>query len=173
MRPKWSLVRERPRPGAAGRRRRSRRGRRRADGSARDLLGAQMLLHRDRVVGAALDGGVVGDDDAFAAADAADAGDHAGGGHVAVVHPVRRERRQLEERRAGVEQEVDALARQQLAARDVARAASSVPPCMAAACADRRPRLHRRGCAQLGAACIVCWTSGRGLRRRRRGLSRM
>ena len=31
-----------------------------------DVLGAQMLLHRHRVIGAALDGGVVGDDDAFA-----------------------------------------------------------------------------------------------------------
>ena len=33
----------------------------------RDLLGAQMLLHRDRIIGPALDRGVVGDDDAFAA----------------------------------------------------------------------------------------------------------
>ena len=33
---------------------------------ARDLLRAQMLLHRDRIVGAALDRGVVADDDAFA-----------------------------------------------------------------------------------------------------------
>ena len=44
----------------------------------RDRLGAQVLLDRDRVVGAALDGGVVGDDHALAAADPADAGDDAG-----------------------------------------------------------------------------------------------
>ena len=44
----------------------------------RDLLRAQVLLHRDRVVGAALDGGVVGDDHALAPADPADAGDDAG-----------------------------------------------------------------------------------------------
>ena len=42
---------------------------------ARDLLRAQMLLHRHRIVGAALDGRVVGDDHALAAGDAADAGD--------------------------------------------------------------------------------------------------
>ena len=34
-----------------------------------DLLGAQVLLDRERVVGAALHGGVVGDDDALAALD--------------------------------------------------------------------------------------------------------
>src|SRR5437660_646613 len=59
---------------------------------ARDVLRAQMLLHRHRVVGAALDGGIVGDDDAFAAADAADAGDQARGMNVAAVHAVRGQR---------------------------------------------------------------------------------
>jgi hypothetical protein len=50
-----------------------------------DLLGPQVLLDRDRVVGAALDGGVVGDDHAFAAGDAAHSGDDPGrGGLVAV-----------------------------------------------------------------------------------------
>ena len=44
----------------------------------RDLLRAQVLLHRHRVVGAALHGGVVGDHHAVHALDAADAGDHAG-----------------------------------------------------------------------------------------------
>ena len=34
---------------------------------ARDLLRAQMLLHRHRIIGAAFDGGIVADDDAFAA----------------------------------------------------------------------------------------------------------
>ena len=54
--------------------------------------------------------------------DAADAGDDARAGRVAVVEVVRGERAQLEERRAGVEQAVDALARQQLAALGVAGA---------------------------------------------------
>ena len=42
-----------------------------------DLLRAQVLLHRDREVGAALHGGVVGHHHHLAAADAADAGDDA------------------------------------------------------------------------------------------------
>ena len=102
---------------------------------ARDLLRAQMLLHRHGVVGAALDGGVVGDDNAFAAADAADAGDQAGGMDVAAVEAVGGERRELEERRARIEQQVDALARQELAAPDVPR------PRLLAAALDRRVEL--------------------------------
>ncbi len=41
----------------------------------RDVLRAQMFFHRHRIIGAALDGGIVGDNDAFAARDPADAGD--------------------------------------------------------------------------------------------------
>ena len=89
---------------------------------ARDLLGAQVLLDRDRVVGAALDRGVVGDDHALAAHHPADAGDDAGARHLVVVHAVRGELRQLQERRARVEQAPHPLARQQLAARQVALA---------------------------------------------------
>ncbi|MGY4479060.1 hypothetical protein ACVILL_006474 [Bradyrhizobium sp. USDA 3364] len=88
----------------------------------RDVLGAQMLLHRHRVVGAALDGGVVGDDDAFAARDAADAGDDARRMHVAAIEAIGGERRQFQERGAGIDQEIDAVARQHLAARGVALA---------------------------------------------------
>ena len=83
----------------------------------RDILRAQMLLHRHRIIGAALDGGVVGDDDAFAARDAPDAGDDAGGMDVAAIEAVGGERRQFEKRGAGIDQQVDALARQHLAAR--------------------------------------------------------
>ena len=89
---------------------------------ARDVLGAQMLLHRHRIVGAALDGGIVGDDHAFAVADAPDPGDQARGMHVAAVEAVGRKRRELEKRRAGVDEEIDPLARKELAARDVTRA---------------------------------------------------
>ncbi len=85
----------------------------------RDLLGPQMLLHRHRVVGAALDGGVVGDDHALAAGHPSDAGDHPGTGALVVVHAVRGQRRDLEECAAGIEQGVDALAGQQLPAGDV------------------------------------------------------
>ena len=65
----------------------------------RDLLRAQVLLHRDRVVGAALDGGVVGDDQHLAARDASDAGDDAGAGRLVVVHLPGGQGRELEERR--------------------------------------------------------------------------
>jgi hypothetical protein len=88
----------------------------------RDFLRAQMLLHRHREIRAALDGRVVGDDEDFAAMHAADAGDDAGAGRGIVVHAVRGERRQFEERRTRIEQGADAFARQQLAAFGVLRA---------------------------------------------------
>ena len=50
----------------------------------------------------------------------ADPGDDPGAGRLVVVQAVRGQRRQLQKRGAGVEQAVDALARQQLAAREVA-----------------------------------------------------
>ena len=85
----------------------------------RHFLRAQMLLHRHREIGAALDRGVVGDHHHFAAVDAADAGDQPGRGRCIVVHAVRGQRREFEEGRARIEQGADALARQQLAARGV------------------------------------------------------
>ncbi len=85
----------------------------------RDLLRAHVLLHRDRIVGAALDRRVVADDHALAAGDPADAGDEARARRIVVVHPVRGELRQLEERRARIEQLRDPIARQQLAARQM------------------------------------------------------
>ncbi len=78
----------------------------------RDLLGTQVLLDGDRVVGAALDRGVVGDDHAFAPGDPADAGDHARAGALVVVHAVGGQRRQFQKRAARVEQPVHAVARQ-------------------------------------------------------------
>ena len=87
-----------------------------------DLLRAQVLLDRHRVVAAAFDRRVVADDHAFPAGDAADAGDDAGAGHLVAVHAVRRQLRKFEERRAGIEQRVDAFAWQQLAAPLVAGA---------------------------------------------------
>ena len=91
---------------------------------ARDLLCAQVLLHRQRVVGAALDGGVVADDHALDARDPADAGDHAGTGRgvaaIAVgVHAERGQRRDLEKGCVGIEQHLDTVTRQQLATREM------------------------------------------------------
>ena len=82
-----------------------------------------MLLDRQRIVGAALHRRVVADDHHLPARHAADAGDHARAGHFAVVHVAGGELADLEERRAGIEQPLDAVARKQLAARDVALAA--------------------------------------------------
>ena len=78
----------------------------------RDLLRAKVLLHGERVIGAALDRRVVRDDDAHVPADTADSGDHAGAGRLVVVHAERRQRRELQERGARIEEALDALARQ-------------------------------------------------------------
>jgi len=59
-----------------------------------------MLLHRHRIIGAALDRGVVADDHAFDAAHAADAGDDARPA-PRVVHVEGGERRQFEKGEPG------------------------------------------------------------------------
>ena len=64
----------------------------------RDLLRAEVLLYGERVVGPALDGGVVGHDDALDAPDAADSGDDPGRGGLAGVHLPGREGTDLQER---------------------------------------------------------------------------
>ena len=132
----------------------------------RDLLGAQVLLDGHRVVGAALDRRVVGDDDAGRALDPADAGDDPGARRVVVVQAGRGERAQLQEGRARVEQALDPLADGQLAAlavaldRAVVAAGAAVrdrppgaragrrrgPPSRRGWRAPRRPR-GRAGCA--------------------------
>src|SRR5690349_24944409 len=80
-----------------------------------------MLLHRQRVVGAALHRRVVDDDDAFPALDPADAGDDPRRGDLLLIDAMRRELGELEEGRAGVQQELDALAGRELAAGEMAR----------------------------------------------------
>ena len=115
---------------------------------ARDLLRAQVLLDGHRVIGAALDGRIVGDDHAFAAADAADAGDDAGSGHFAAIHVVGGQRAEFQKRRARIEQQIDAIARQQLAARrDGARAPLPCRPARRSRAAFAQllhQRAHRR-----------------------------
>ena len=92
----------------------------------RDLLGAKMFLHRQRIIGSALNRGVVADDDAFAALDAPDAGDDPRAVNVAAIHLEGGERRKLQERRAEIDQPLHPFARQQLAAFAVAFPASLV-----------------------------------------------
>ncbi len=85
----------------------------------RDILGAQMLLHRHRIIGAALDGGIVGDHDAFAPRYPPYSRYDAGRMHVAAIEAMGRQRRQFEKGGTGIDQQVDALAGQHLAARSV------------------------------------------------------
>ncbi len=79
----------------------------------RDLLRAQMFLHRHREIRSAFDGGVVSDDQAFTLLHASDAGDQTRAGRFVVVHSIGRERRELEKRRVAIEQRRDALAHRQ------------------------------------------------------------
>ena len=87
----------------------------------RDLLHAQMLLHAHRGDRAAFDRAVVGGHDAANAGHVADTSDAAAaldaGIAIVVVHAEAGKGRELEPRRAGIEQKRDALARQQLLAR--------------------------------------------------------
>ena len=82
----------------------------------RDLLRPGVLASRHREVRPALHRRVVADDHHLAALDAPDPGDDPGSGGLVVVHPVRGQRRQLEERRSAIEQPADAVAGKQLPA---------------------------------------------------------
>ena len=62
-----------------------------------DFLSAQVFFHRDRVIGAALYRGVVGDDHAFHTADATDTGNDTGGRYLFLIHVVTGQLRQLKE----------------------------------------------------------------------------
>src|SRR4029077_9717128 len=82
---------------------------------ARDLLGAQVLLHRDGVIGAALHRRVIRHHHALAPGDPSYSGNDPGAGDIAAVHTVGGELRELEKRAAGIEQHPDALASGELA----------------------------------------------------------
>jgi len=88
----------------------------------RHFLGAQVLLHGHRVVGATLDRRVVGDDDALTSADATDAGDDARSGRLVAVHLIGGQRREFEKGTAAIEQGVDAVSWQEFAPLDVSLA---------------------------------------------------
>ena len=80
-----------------------------------NLLRPQMLLDRDRIVGAALHGRIVGNDHAFAPAHAPDAGHDTRAGNLIPIHAMGRQRAELQPRRARIEQQIDTLARGKLA----------------------------------------------------------
>ena len=118
----------------------------------RDLLRAQVLLHGQRVVGAALDGRVVADDHHVAAVHQADAGDHARAGRVAVVHA--RRRRAARSRGTGCPRRAAGRRGRAAAAcpgRRGARARPAGPPTDAAASRSRSSAARaawRRACAR-------------------------
>jgi len=85
----------------------------------RHFLRAQVLLHGQRIIRAALHRGVVAHDHAGASGDLADACDYARGGNVVLVDVMTGEQREFEKGGAGIEQALHALAGQQLAARRV------------------------------------------------------
>ncbi len=80
-----------------------------------DGLGPQVFFHRQRVVGAPLDGGIVHHQQAEPASNLAEPCYDAGGGHRLVIDLPGSQRREFEKRRTRVQQLVDALAGQQFA----------------------------------------------------------
>ena len=81
----------------------------------RDVERAHDLLDRERIPGAALDGGIVGANDHLAPRNDADADDRARRRRLAAIGHVGGERGEFEKRRARIEQLFDPLARQHLA----------------------------------------------------------
>ena len=112
---------------------------------AGDLLRSQVLLHGERIVGPAFHGRIVGDHHAGSAAHPADAGDEPRTRQFVVVDLLGRERRELEERRTGIEQGIHPLAHQKLARCAVLvarRRASALRIALQQAAQVRHQRLH-------------------------------
>ena len=86
----------------------------------RNLLRAQVLLHRHRVIGAALHGRVIAHDHALPPRNAPHPADDRCAADVAFIHPVGCELPDFEERRTRIEQPLHAFTGEQLAARDMA-----------------------------------------------------
>ena len=120
------------------------------------LLRAKVLLHRDRVVGPSLDRRVVRHDHHQSPAHRADARHHAARRHRFVaVQVVAGERGELKEGRAGVEEGLDALPREHLAACRVQRPRARATALVCHRC--RRANLyqllvHPRGVREEGGA---------------------
>ena len=113
-----------------------------------DLLRPQVLLDRQRVVRAALDRRVVGDDHARAALHDANARDDPGRRDDAVVEVPGGQRAELEEGAIGIDEAVDALTGQQFAATEVLGTRglrASAGDDSAALCEQRDQLRHVRG----------------------------
>lgn len=86
----------------------------------RDLLRAEVLLHRHRIIGATLHRRIVADDEHLLPGHPPDPGDQPGAGGGVVVHAMRGGRPDLQKRGAGIQQIRDSLPRGHLAARHMA-----------------------------------------------------
>ena len=86
----------------------------------RDLLGADMLLHRHRKVRATFNGRIIGHDHCLVAMDHPDAGDDTRRRRFIVVHAVRRQGAEFEKRSVRIQDRFDALSNEHLAALFVA-----------------------------------------------------
>ena len=84
-----------------------------------DFLRAQVLFHRHRVIGAALDRRVIGNDHHVEPVDATDPGDDAGAGRRIVIHAIGRRRADFQKRAARIKKVRNPLTRRHLAARGV------------------------------------------------------
>ena len=93
-----------------------------------DLLGPQVFLDGDRIVGAAFDRGVVGHDHHLLAVDTADAGNYPGPGVVAVVHPPGGQRTEFQKGRPRVQQSTHPVPHQHLASAAVKLGGVGVSP---------------------------------------------
>ena len=87
---------------------------------ARDLLRAQMLLHCDRIIGAALHRRIVADDHAVAARYTPDAGDNPARRSRAAIHAMGCRQPHFQKGRPRIEQLRHALARKQFSTRNMA-----------------------------------------------------
>src|SRR3546814_12206736 len=86
-----------------------------------NLLRAQMLLYRHRIVSAALHRRIVADDHRLPPRHPADAGDHARTGDLAAIKVAGSEMAASETGRTWIEQTLDNLTREQLAVRSAER----------------------------------------------------
>jgi hypothetical protein len=82
----------------------------------RDLLRPKVLFDRDREVSASLNSGIVRNDHRLVTLNHSYAGDKAGTWRLIVIHAVRGERAEFEERRIWIQHRFDALAYEHLAA---------------------------------------------------------
>ena len=91
----------------------------------RNLLRAQVLLHRHGIIGAALHRGIVAHDHHLTARHAANPADQTSAAdRILAIHAVRGKLADLQKRRAGVQQPFHPLAGKQFAARHMALAAA-------------------------------------------------